>query len=102
MPPIDHLAAIGGRWTLPILIALLDGPMRFSDLRREVGGISAKQLTIRLSELQSAGLLERLTLTPTAPINAYSLSPRIGSLRPALKLLSVWQREQHASRHEHR
>ena len=99
MPPVDHLAVIGGRWTLKILIALLDGPMRFSDLRRRLGGISAKQLTIRLSELQSAGLLERVTLSSSAAINAYSLSLQIGSLGAALKILSAWEQEQQASRH---
>lgn len=102
MPPIDDLAVIGGRWTLPILISLLDGPMRFSDLRRRLGGISAKQLTIRLRELQNAGLLERVTLIPSAAISAYSLGPQVRDLRPALTLLSVWERDQRARRLEDR
>lgn len=100
MPPVDELAVIGGRWTLPILVALLDGPMRFSDLRRRLSGISAKQLTIRLGELQAAGLVERATLAPAAAVSGYALSPQIGQLRPALKLLSGWERERQVSAHE--
>jgi len=98
VPPIHDLALIGGRWSLPILVALLDGPMRFSDLRRKLDGISAKQLTIRLGDLQSAGLLQRTALVPSAAASAYMLSPHVGSLRPALKLLRAWQAEQRECR----
>lgn len=96
MPLTDALATIGGRWTLAILISLLDGPMRFTDLRRALPGISAKLLTIRLRELQTAGLLQRDCLTPTAAIRGYALGPQIGSLRTALRLLCEWTQAQEA------
>jgi DNA-binding HxlR family transcriptional regulator len=91
VPPTDALAAIGGRWTLQILILLLGGPMRFTDLRRGLPGISAKLLTVRLRELGQSGLVLRGPVAPNLASCAYSLSPRTGTLSVALELLAQWQ-----------
>jgi DNA-binding HxlR family transcriptional regulator len=70
---------------------LLDGPMRFADLRREITGISAKLLTVRLRELEHVRLVERGWLAPTVAVVAYSLGVGAEGLRPVLHSLSQWR-----------
>lgn len=63
---------IGGRWKLHILRALLlSGPCRYNALLGSIDGISAKELTRNLGELQAARLVE---LTPVAGHDAYALT----------------------------
>jgi len=50
---------IGGKWTGSILWHLKDGPMRFNDLARVVGGASRKMITQRLRQLEEQGLISR-------------------------------------------
>ena len=72
--PMDHdcrpvgeiLHQIGGKWTVLIINTLSDGPMRFSELKRMVGGISQKVLTSTLRELEMDGFITR-TVTPSIP-----------------------------------
>lgn len=61
-----HLAWIGDRWTLPVLVALNDGTLRFNQLRRAVGGISQQMLTRTLRSLERDGMVSR-TVYPTVP-----------------------------------
>lgn len=61
-----HLAWIGDRWTLPTLVSLLGGAMRFNQLRRAVGGISQQMLTRTLRSLERDGMVTR-TVHPTVP-----------------------------------
>jgi DNA-binding HxlR family transcriptional regulator len=85
------IAVLGSRWALQILVALIDGRKRFSDLRRALGGISAKVLTLRLRELEALSLVRREDLSPPAAGQAYGLTPVAESLRPALRHLAAWR-----------
>ena len=60
--PVDTgIAVIAGRWKLLLLRPLfLDGPMRYNQLLRRVQGITAKELTRNLHELEYAGLVRRI------------------------------------------
>jgi len=66
------LATIGGKWKMPILWRLKDGPLRFSDLKRSLsrsmaaGAITDRALTLPLRELEEHGLVTR-TVHPTVP-----------------------------------
>lgn len=66
---------IGGKWTGSILWHLKDGPVRFNDLARMVGGASKKMITERLRQLESQGLIRR-EVRDTAPITVvYEITP---------------------------
>lgn len=59
---------IGGKWTGSILWHLKDGPVRFNDLCRMIGGASKKMITERLRRLEAQGLVEREVLD-TSPVS---------------------------------
>lgn len=54
---------IGGKWTGSILWHLKDGPVRFNDLARMIGGASKKMITERLRQLEAQGLVTRKAWT---------------------------------------
>src|ERR1700739_1239613 len=53
----DALSAVGDRWTLLVVAALLDGPRRFGELQEELPGIAANVLTQRLRQLERNALV---------------------------------------------
>ncbi|MHA3979254.1 winged helix-turn-helix transcriptional regulator [Halovulum sp. GXIMD14794] len=61
---------IGGKWTGSILWHLKDGPVRFNDLARMVGGASKKMITERLRQLEAQGLVRREVLD-TQPVSVH-------------------------------
>jgi DNA-binding HxlR family transcriptional regulator len=84
------LAAVGDRWTLLVVAALLDGPRRFGDLQQAVSGIATNVLTQRLRSLQEEGLVgvERYSEKPAR--YSYELSQAGRELAGALRLLADW------------
>ncbi|MGK6324396.1 winged helix-turn-helix transcriptional regulator [Sphingomonas sp. DT-51] len=69
-----HLSWIGDRWTLPVLVALQPGALRFNELRRAVPTISQQMLTRTLRNLQRDGLVERHVEPTTPPRVSYTLT----------------------------
>lgn len=59
---------IGGKWTGSILWHLKDGPVRFNDLSRMIGGASKKMIAERLRQLETQGLVTRAVMD-TAPVS---------------------------------
>ena len=71
----DVLARIGDKWSVLVVSRLGDGPLRFSELRRSIGGISQRMLTLTLRGLERDGLITR-TVFPTIPPRVdYALTP---------------------------
>lgn len=66
---------MGERWVLLVLRELLLGPKRFSDLSRDLPGISANILTRRLEGLEAVGILVRRRLPPPVSARVYELTP---------------------------
>lgn len=65
---------IGGKWTGSILWHLKDGPVRFNDLSRMIGGASKKMIAERLRQLEQQGLIHRRVMN-TAPVSVqYSIT----------------------------
>ena len=62
----EVLSQIGDKWTVLIVRSLNDGPRRFSELKREVEGISQRMLTLNLKTLERDGFITR-TVYPTVP-----------------------------------
>jgi DNA-binding HxlR family transcriptional regulator len=84
------LAAVGDRWTLLVVAALLEGPGRFGDLEKAVPGIATNVLTQRLRSLQDEGLVvaERYSTRPAR--YSYELTQAGRELAGALRLLAGW------------
>jgi DNA-binding HxlR family transcriptional regulator len=90
------LARVGDKWTVLIVVLLGDGPMRFNEMRRMVGGISQRMLTFTLRGLERDGLATR-TVFPTTPQRVdYELTKLGSTLWKAVDPLSSWARA-HAS-----
>lgn len=97
----DSLDLLGGKWKLPIIIGLSDGPKRFKQLQREVTGITAKMLSKELKELEINGLLTRHVQADTVPVAVtYTLAPYGNTLFPVIEALHQWG-QQHRTRIMH-
>ena len=87
------LAKVGDKWTVLIIVLLGDGPKRFNEIKRLVGGISQRMLTLTLRGLERDGLVTR-TLFPTIPPRVdYELTPLGRSLWTAVEPLGSWARD---------
>lgn len=81
---------IGDKWSLLIVMLLRPGPRRFSELKREIGGISQRMLTLTLRGLERDGLVTR-TVFPTVPPRVdYELTEMGHSLREPVEALGAW------------
>lgn len=87
------LARIGDKWSILIIVMLGNGPMRFNAIKREVGGISQRMLTLKLRGLERDGLVKR-TQYPTIPPRVDYELTRLGrSLWAAVEPFGAWARE---------
>lgn len=75
---------LGGAWTPNVIWALSAGPRRFSELRMDLVGISAKVLSTRLRELEGKGVLLRTVMPTSPPSVEYALTPLGQELVPAI------------------
>lgn len=89
-PISQMLGRIGDKWTIMTITMLLDGPRRFNELRRMIGGISQQMLTRTLRALEHDGLVLRKVYPTIPPQVEYSLSPLGRSLAVPLTHLTGW------------
>jgi len=88
------LARVGHKWSVLIVSLLGDGPRRFNEIKRMVGGISQRMLTLTLRGLERDGLVTR-TVFPTVPPRVdYELTDLGRSLLIPVATLGTWAREQ--------
>lgn len=92
-PAEATLAVIGGRWKVPIVWHLFGGTMRFSQLRRELAGITQKMLTQQLRELERDGVILRKVYAQVPPRVEYSLTATGRSLQPVVRAMCRWAHE---------
>ena len=86
----DALYAIGGKWKLPIIIALRDGNKRFNELQRTITGISAKVLSNELKEMELNGFVKRNVYTQMPVVVEYELTDYSNTLGEVLHALKEW------------
>jgi len=91
--PIDAmLSIIDGRWKGTILWRLSEGPMRTSELRRSIPGITERMLIRHLQELVQDGILLRRQRNTVPPCVHYSISKYGLTLLPVLETICAWGR----------
>lgn len=84
------LTRIGDKWTVLIVMMLAGGPRRFNELKRAIGGISQRMLTLTLRGLERDGLVTR-TVFPTIPPRVdYALTDLGHSLLVPVRALGSW------------
>lgn len=81
---------IGGKWKAIVLFYLLDGTLRFNELRRLIPGVTQRMLTLQLRELEADGLVERIVYPVVPPRVDYRLTPFGRSLEPVIAAMSAW------------
>lgn len=86
----DALYAIGGKWKLRIIVALMHGKSRFNELQRTISGISSKMLASELKELELNGFVKRNVYTETPVVIEYELTDYALTLQPVLNALNEW------------
>ena len=92
--PIERgMRMIGGKWKGSILWHLGEGPLRFNDLARQMGGASRKMVSQRLREMEEAGLVARKVLDTRPVAVEYSITPFGRSALGVLEQLKDWAEE---------
>ena len=89
-PVETTLLMISDKWKVLILRDLLGGTMRFSELRRSIGGISQKVLTANLRQMERDGLVHREVYPEVPPRVEYSLTDTGRTLRPVIDAMKDW------------
>ena len=81
---------LGERWAMLVLRELAYGPRRFSELKADLGGISANVLTQRLTELEARGLVRKIKLPPPASVHVYEATDWGLEAVPVIASLGRW------------
>jgi DNA-binding HxlR family transcriptional regulator len=84
------LARVGDKWSVLIIVLLGKGPKRFNEIKRIVGGISQRMLTLTLRGLERDGLVKRTQFPTIPPRVDYELTELGRSLWEAVKPLGEW------------
>lgn len=92
-PSREILKHVTSRWGVLILVALMEGTHRFSDLRRKVGGVSEKMLAQTLQALEKDGFINRVSLPVVPPHVEYTLTPMGEEIGHKVMALAEWIEE---------
>ena len=93
----EVLSRVGDKWAVLVVSTLGDGPKRFNELRRALGSISQRMLTLTLRALERDGLVTR-TVFPTIPPRVdYELTKLGRSLLEPVSELGAWARKNRAA-----
>ena len=84
------LARIGEKWSVLIIIMLAERTRRFSELKRAIGGVSQRMLTLSLRGLERDGLVKRTVFPVVPPRVEYELTPLGKSLHAPVSALGEW------------
>jgi DNA-binding HxlR family transcriptional regulator len=84
------LKHVTSRWGVLVLVALMEGTHRFSDLRRKIGGVSEKMLAQTLQQLEQDGFIDRVSHPVVPPHVEYSLTPLGNAIGKQVESLTDW------------
>lgn len=89
-PVATTVHLIGSKWKLLIMRNLLARPWRFNELRKDLDGISQKDLTDSLRSMEQDGIITRTVYPEVPPRVEYALSELGESMRPIINAMEVW------------
>lgn len=89
-PEVYASNIIGGQWTLVICSWLLNGKLRFGELKRNLPNITERMLTLQLRKLEENKIISRTVYAEVPPRVEYELTPIGYALRPVIKTLESW------------
>lgn len=89
-PSREILSHVTGKWGVLVLVALLGGTHRFSELRRKVGGVSERMLAETLKKLEADGFVDRKSYPVVPPHVEYSLTPMGQEIGKRVEALANW------------
>src|ERR1700738_461450 len=98
----EGLARVGDKWTVLVVTVLGDGPRRFNELRRALGSISQRMLTLTLRALERDGLVTRTVFAMVPPRVDYELTKLGHALLEPVSALTSWARKNHSAIQEAR
>ena len=90
LPVRDVIDIIGGKWRLPIIIALSFKNHRFKELERQIDGITPRMLSKELKDLEINGLVNRTVFNTTPVAVEYSLTDYGKSLDNVIETIREW------------
>jgi len=86
----DALYVLSGKWKLPLIVSLINGPKRFNEIQRSLSEITPKVLSKELREMELNGFVERKVFD-TFPVTViYELTDYSDTLGPIIDALSIW------------
>lgn len=92
-PSREVLKRVTSRWGVLTLIALSNETLRFSALRKKIGGVSEKMLAQTLKHLEEDGFIDRIAYPVVPPHVEYSLTPLGKEVQEQVEGLAVWLEE---------
>jgi DNA-binding HxlR family transcriptional regulator len=92
----EVLGRVGDKWTVLVVSTLGNGPMRFNELRRALGSISQRMLTLTLRALERDGLVTRTAFPIVPPRVDYELTRLGRSLLEPVNALALWAQKNRA------
>ncbi len=85
------MGIIGGKWKTVILFWLIEGPLRYSELRKKMIGVTERTLSLQLKQLEEDGVIDRQVFTTKSPLKVeYSLTEFGLTLVPILQAIADW------------
>lgn len=86
----EILDRVGDKWSLQVIARLGERTKRFTELKREIDGISQRMLTVTLRGLERDGIVTRTVYPVVPPRVEYSLTPMGATLMDAAHTLVIW------------
>ncbi|SNR17293.1 winged helix-turn-helix transcriptional regulator [Tenacibaculum jejuense] len=85
------MGIIGGKWKTVILFYLIEGKLRYSELRKKMGTVTERTLSLQLQQLQDDGVIKREVFSTKPPLKVeYSLTEFGKTLIPILESIAQW------------
>lgn len=85
------MGIIGGKWKTVILFHLINGPLRYHELKKEIKAVTERTLSLQLKSLEEDGVIRRKVYTTKPPLKVeYSLTDFGKTLIPLLQSIAEW------------
>lgn len=92
-PIKDALELLSGKWKLPIILCLWFGDKRFSQVSKDVNGITDRMLSKELRDLEANGLVKRVIHDSYPVVVEYTITEYGKTLKPVIDALGTWGTE---------